>query len=108
VDKAGFEDEDEMMLLVADAGGEDLDDADESWIVYTSSADLLTVSAALEAAGATVKGAELVMEPTNPASLSLEDAKKVMRLVDRLEELDDIQNVYHTMEMTEEIAAALD
>ncbi len=97
-----------MMLLVADAGGEDLDDADESWIVYTTSTDLLTVTAALEAAGATVKGAELVMEPTNPASLRLEDAKKVMRLVDRLEELDDIQNVYHTMEMTEEIAAALD
>jgi transcriptional/translational regulatory protein YebC/TACO1 len=40
--------------------------------------------------------------------VSVEDVKKVMRLVDRLEELDDIQNVYHTMELTDEIAAALD
>ena len=108
IDKEGFSDEDELMLLVADAGGEDLEDADDSWIIYTMSADLLKVSTALETAGAVIKGAELVMEPTNPASLSIEDAKKVMRLVDRLEELDDIQNVYHTMEMTDEIAAALD
>ena len=48
------------------------------------------------------------MEPTTPATVSIEDAKKVMRLVDRLEESDDIQNVYHTMELTDEIAAALE
>jgi transcriptional/translational regulatory protein YebC/TACO1 len=48
------------------------------------------------------------MEPVNTSAVSVEDAKKVMRLVDRLEDLDDIQNVYHTMELTEEIAAALD
>jgi len=102
------EDEDELMMLVADAGGEDLEDAGEEWIVYTTPADLITVTAALTAAGLSVVGSELVMEPTTPVALSIEDAKKVMRLVDRLEELDDIQNVYHTMEMTEEIAAALE
>ena len=48
------------------------------------------------------------MEATTPDLVSVEDAKKVMRLVDRLEESDDIQNVYTTMEMTDEIAAALD
>ena len=48
------------------------------------------------------------MEPTNATAVSVEDAKKVMRLVDKLEELDDIQNVYHTMELTDEIAAALE
>ena len=101
-------DEDELMLLVADAGGEDLEDGGDDWIVYTETADLKAVSDALEAAGLTVRGAELVMEPTTPATVSVEDAKKVMRLVDRLEELDDIQNVYHIMEITEEIAAALD
>jgi len=102
------EDEDELMLLVADAGGEDLEDAGDEWIVYTIPTDLITVTAALTAAGLSVVGSELVMEPTTPVALSIEDAKKVMRLVDRLEELDDIQNVYHTMEMTEEIAAALE
>lgn len=108
VDKAGTGDEDEMMLIVADAGGEDLEEGDGEWIVYTSPSDLMSVNAALEAAGLKVKGAELVMEPTNATVVSIEDVKKVMRLVDKLEELDDIQNVYHTMEMTDEIAAALE
>jgi len=108
VDKAGAADEDEMMLLVAEAGGEDLEDGGDEWIVYTSPSDLMAVSAALEASGLAVKGAELAMEPTNATVVSVEDVKKVMRLVDKLEELDDIQNVYHTMEMTDEIAAALE
>jgi YebC/PmpR family DNA-binding regulatory protein len=108
VDKAGAGDEDDLMLLVAEAGGEDLEEGDGEWIVYTNPGDLMSVNAALEAAGLSVKGAELAMEPTNPMAVSVEDVKKVMRLVDRLEELDDIQNVYHTMELTDEIAAALE
>ena len=47
-------------------------------------------------------------EATTPATVTANDAKKVMRLVDKLEELEDLQNVYHTMDITEEIAAALD
>ena len=108
VEKTAAIDEDELMLLVADAGGEDLEDNDEDWVVYTTPNDLMTVSQSLEASGVAVKGAELVMEATNPTAVSVEDAKKVMRLVDKLEESDDIQNVYTTMEMTEEIVAALD
>jgi YebC/PmpR family DNA-binding regulatory protein len=108
IEKASATDEDELMLLVADAGGEDLEDNGEDWVVYTASADLLGVSKALEAAGTAVKGAELIMEPTTPATVTVEDAKKVMRLVDKLEESDDIQNVYTTMDITDEIAEALD
>ncbi len=109
IEKSAAMDEDELMLLVADAGGEDLEDGgDEEWVVYTAPADMPAVSKALEAAGVAVKGAELVMEPTTPTAITVEDAKKVMRLVDRLEESDDIQNVYTTMDLTEEIAAALD
>mgnify|MGYP000421569907 CR=1 FL=1 len=58
--------------------------------------------------GVQVKGAEMTMEATTPATVTANDAKKVMRLVDKLEELEDLQNVYHTMDITEEIAAALD
>jgi YebC/PmpR family DNA-binding regulatory protein len=108
IEKASATDEDELMLLVADAGGEDLEDNGEDWVVYTVSADLLGVSKALEAAGTAVKGAELIMEPTTPVTVTVEDAKKVMRLVDKLEESDDIQNVYTTMDITDEIAEALD
>ncbi|MHB1324421.1 MAG: YebC/PmpR family DNA-binding transcriptional regulator, partial [Coriobacteriia bacterium] len=67
----------------------------------------MAVKAALEEAGVPVKGAELVMEPVTSTVVTVEDAKKVLRLVDRLEESDDIQTVYHTMELTDEIAEAL-
>jgi YebC/PmpR family DNA-binding regulatory protein len=108
VDAEGAPDEDELMLMVADAGGDDLEQLDEGFVVYTAPADVMAVKTALEDSGVPVKGAELVMEPTTPVAVSVEDARKVLRLVDRLEELDDIQTVYHTMELTEEIAAALE
>ncbi|MDZ4167344.1 MAG: YebC/PmpR family DNA-binding transcriptional regulator [Coriobacteriia bacterium] len=108
VDREGAPDEDEMMLLVADAGGEDLETAEDAYVVYTAPADVMTVKSALEVAGVPVKGAELVMEPITPTAVTVEDAKKVLRLVDRLEESDDIQTVYHTMDFTDEIAAALE
>jgi YebC/PmpR family DNA-binding regulatory protein len=108
LEREGAPDEDELLLIVADAGGEDLEVGEEEALVYTAPGDVMSVKSALEDAGLPVKGAELVMEPVTTTAVSVEDAKKVMRLVDRLEELDDIQTVYHTMEMTEEIAAALD
>jgi len=108
VEKAADFDEDEMLLLVAEAGGEDIEVGDEEVLVYTAPGDLVEVSRALEQAGAPVKGAEFVMEPVTGTVVSVQDARKVLRLVDKLEESDDIQNVYHTMELTDEIAAALD
>lgn len=104
---AGF-DEDEMLMLVADAGGEDFEVGEDEVLVYTAPSDIASVSRALEQAGAPVRGAELVMEPVNTTVVSVADAQKVIRLVDKLEESDDIQNVYHSMELTDEIAAALE
>lgn len=101
-------DEDEFMMAVAEAGGEDYEDADEEWIVYTSPTELMAVKGALEEQGIVTKGAEMIMVPTTPSQVTVADAKKVMRLVDKLEELEDLQSVYHTMEITDEIAAALD
>jgi len=108
IETEGAPDEEELMMLVADAGGEDLEAGDGEWIVTTASADLMAVSKALEVAGVPVKGAELIMEPVNETPVSVETAKKVLRLVDALEESDDVQNVYHSMELTDEIAAALE
>lgn len=107
-DKQNAVDEDEFMLAVAEAGGTDYEDADEEWIVYTEATDLMAVKAALEEQGIEVKGAELTMIPGTTTEISGVDAKKVMRLVDKLEELEDLQNVYHTMEMTDEVVAALE
>ena len=108
IEKSICEDEDELMLAVAEAGGQDYEEGDEEWIVYTAPTDLMAVKKALDSVGIAAKGAELIMEATTPAQVSVSDAKKVMRLIDKLEELEDLQNVYNSMEITEEIAAALE
>ena len=107
VDRSGAPDADETMLLVADVGGEDMEAGEDAYVVYTAPAEVMAVKAALEEAGVPVKGAELVMEPVTTTAVTVEDAKRVLRLIDRLEESDDIQTVYHTMELTDEIAEAL-
>jgi YebC/PmpR family DNA-binding regulatory protein len=106
--KASSPDEEELLLLVADAGGEDLEDNDEEFVVVTAAPDLTRVRRVLAEAGVALRGAELTMRPTTPVAVRVDVARKVLRLVDALEESDDIQDVYHNMEMTEELAAALD
>lgn len=102
------QDEEWLTLTVAEAGGDDLTQGDDGeWIVSTAPSEMMAVRAALEHAGVSVKGTELVMEPINETRVSVEEAKRVMRLIDQLEEHDDIQSVYHNMEFTDEIAAAL-
>lgn len=107
-DKENAVDEDEFMMQVAEAGGTDYEDAGDEWIVYTEPGDLITVKKSLEEQGIETKGAELTMIATNPTAVTLSDAKKVMRLIDKLEELEDLQNVYHTADITDEIAEQLD
>ena len=107
-DKENAVDEDEFMMAVAEAGGEDYEDAGEQWIVWTAYDKMQDVQKGLEAQGIEVKGSELTMVPTTPTDVSVADAKKVQRLVDRLDELEDVQNVYHTMNVTDEIAEALE
>lgn len=106
-DKQNATDEDEFMMAVAEADGEDYEDAGDQWIVYTAYDKMQDVQRALEAQGIEVKGSELTMVPTTPTELELADAKKVQRLSDRLEELDDVQNVYTTMSVSDEVAEKL-
>lgn len=108
IEKDSCGDEDELMMAIAEAGGEDYEDAGEEWLVYTAASDLMAVKQGLEDQGVATHGAELTMIATTPTDVSVDEAKKVMRLIDRLEELEDLQNVYHTMNITDEIAEALD
>ena len=101
-------DEEEFMMVIAEAGGDDYEDAGDEWVVWTAAGDLMAVSKGIEAQGIEVKGAELTMVPTTPTAVSGADAKKVQRLIDRLEDLDDVQDVYSTMDMTDEVIAALE
>ena len=103
-----FQFERKGQIAIAEAGGEDYEEAGEEWIVWTAANDVMAVSKALEEQGVQVKGSETTMVPTTPTEVSGTDAKKVQRLIDRLEELDDVQDVYSTMDMTDEVIAALE
>ena len=107
-DRENAVDEDEFMLAVAEAGGDDYEDAGDEWIVLTAYDSMQAVQKALEEQGIEIKGSELTRVPTTPTAVSVSDARKVQRLADRLEDLVDVQNVYTSMDVTDEIAAALE
>ncbi|MCL2402870.1 MAG: YebC/PmpR family DNA-binding transcriptional regulator [Coriobacteriia bacterium] len=96
--------EDDFMLAVADAGGDDytLEDEGNLAVVVTDSSELMAVKRSLEDAAYAVRGAELMMVPATPQAVSASEAKQVMRLIDRLEDLDDVQNVFHSMDFDED------
>jgi YebC/PmpR family DNA-binding regulatory protein len=97
-------DEEELMLAALDAGAEDLADEGEAWRVTTPPSDLHKVRTAVEGAGLTVLEADLTMQPTSTVALdSVEAAKKVLRLVDALDDHDDVQNVYANFDITDDI-----
>ena len=108
IDKSAAPDEEALLLAVMDAGGDDLEDNDDEFVVLTEPGTVMSVKNELEAAGIEAKGAELTMRAKTPVAVEVDTARKVMRLVDHLEESDDIQDVYTNMDMTEELVAALD
>jgi YebC/PmpR family DNA-binding regulatory protein len=87
--------EDDLMLVALDGGAEDIKDTADSWEVTTPAGDLGAVRSALDEAGISYDSAELTMMPINIVPLDNEvDAKRVLRVIDLLEDLDDVQNVY--------------
>jgi YebC/PmpR family DNA-binding regulatory protein len=102
VDRAA--DEEELMLTALDAGAEDLADEGEAWRVTTPPTELHRVRTAIEEAGMTVAEADLTMQPTSTVSVdSAEAAKKVLRLVDSLDDHDDVQNVFANFDITDDV-----
>jgi YebC/PmpR family DNA-binding regulatory protein len=93
--------EDKVMEVALDAGAEDVITGDDGAIeVLTSPADYEVVKAALEAAGLVPELAEVTMRPENTIELAGEDAERMQKLLDVLEDLDDTQAVYHNAELT--------
>ena len=90
--------EDDMMLLALDAGAEDLKKED-TYQVVTAPDDLGQVKEALAKAGLKIESAELTMIPTTVVELEEEQAEKAIRLLEALEENDDVQRVYTNMEV---------
>jgi YebC/PmpR family DNA-binding regulatory protein len=101
---AGGVDEDELMLAAAEGGADDVE-LDGSTFQVTSAPESLTgVREALEAAGFTVENAELTMVPKTTVEVADEStAKKILRLIDALEENDDVQDVYSNFDIPERV-----
>jgi YebC/PmpR family DNA-binding regulatory protein len=105
---AGGVDEDELTLAAAEGGAEDVSLDGSTYQVTSEPEELSSVREALEAAGFTVESAELTMVPRTTVELDDEAAaKKVLRLVDSLEDSDDVQDVYSNFDIPERVLEAV-
>ncbi len=106
VDRAA--NEDELTLAALEAGAEDVNDLGDQWQVVCAPGDLAEVKAGLEESGFSCASADLVMLPN--ASIELTDeneARKVLKLIDALEDNDDVQNVYANFDIPDAILEAV-
>ncbi|HWE71202.1 MAG TPA: YebC/PmpR family DNA-binding transcriptional regulator [Acidimicrobiales bacterium] len=100
-------DEDRVLEVAMEAGAEDLADEGEQWVVTGAPADLMSVRAALEAAELSPGTSELTMVPTTTIEVTDEsEAKKVLRLIEALDDHDDVQNVYANFDIPDSVMAA--
>lgn len=95
------QDEDSVMMSALEAGAEDFVASAESFEITTSADDFETVKATLETDGVSFSTAEITMVPQNTVQLTGEDASKMLKLLDALEDNDDVQNVYANFDIDE-------
>ncbi|MDQ3191619.1 MAG: YebC/PmpR family DNA-binding transcriptional regulator [Bacteroidota bacterium] len=99
--------EEEFMFEVIDGGAEDVEIQDDFFIITTSLESFGSMQKKLEEMGIEAENAQLDRIPNTTIKLDLESSKKVIKLIDYLEDDDDVQNVYHNMELTEELMEQL-
>ncbi|HVW35398.1 MAG TPA: YebC/PmpR family DNA-binding transcriptional regulator [Acidimicrobiia bacterium] len=108
VDKTSGTDEDELMLLAIDAGAEDVADQGDTWEITTAPTDFTKVRDALSEAGVTMASSDLTMIATTAVPLETEAAaRNVLKVLDALEDHDDVQNVYANFDIPDEIFQAV-
>jgi YebC/PmpR family DNA-binding regulatory protein len=100
--------EDDVLTAVLEAGAEDVNDLGESFEIISEPTDLVAVRTALQEAGIDYDSAEASFQPSVTVPVDLEGARKVLKLVDALEDSDDVQDVYTNIEIPDDVAAALD
>ncbi|RYU11080.1 YebC/PmpR family DNA-binding transcriptional regulator [Nocardioides iriomotensis] len=100
--------EDDVLEATLDAGAEEVNDLGESFEVISEATDLVAVRTALQAAGVDYDSAEASFVPSMNVELDADGAGKVFRLVEALEDLDDVQNVYANFDVSDDVMATLD
>jgi len=100
--------EDEVMLAALDAGAEDVTDQGEVIEVLTEATDLVSVRTAIQEAGIEYDSADVIFHPSMQVEVDVEGARKILRLIDALEDSDDVQSVFANFDASDEVMAALD
>src|SRR5919205_822672 len=100
--------EDDVLMAVLDAGAEEVKDNGDNFEIHSDPKDLQAVRDALKEAGIDYDTDEAEFVPSMEVPLDLDAAKKFMKLVDALEDLDDVQNVYSNADLSDEVQAALE
>lgn len=95
--------EERLMEIAVEAGGDDVRDDGEVWTVETDPADYMTVKGAIDGAGIPIEHAEIDNIPDTRVSVDERGAEGVLKLITRLEDLDDVQNVYSNYDMPDEL-----
>jgi YebC/PmpR family DNA-binding regulatory protein len=99
--------EDDVLAAVLDAGAEEVNDLDDSFEVVSEATDLPAVRAALADAGIAVESAEAAFLPSVSVPLDDETGRKVLRLIDALDDCDDVQNVWANFDVSDEVLASV-
>jgi YebC/PmpR family DNA-binding regulatory protein len=97
--------EDDVLMVVLDAGAEEMNDLDESFEIISEATDLVDVRKALQQAGYDYESADQSFLPTMSVQLDADAARKVFRLIDALDDCDDVQNVYANFDVSDEVMA---
>jgi transcriptional/translational regulatory protein YebC/TACO1 len=105
VDKDGAPDEDQLLELILDAGAEDLNGDGDQWQVTTGPTALAEVRKILEAANVPIASAELTMIPQTAVPVDGSEARKLLALIEALDDLDDVQNIYANFDIPDEVLA---
>src|SRR5690349_3480725 len=107
LDKNGLS-EDDVLAAVLEAGAEEINDLGEGFEIICEPTDLVAVRTALQDAGIDYDSAESGFQPSVSVPVDLEGARKVLKLVDALEDSDDVQEVYTNIDIPDDVAAQLD
>ncbi|WP_030440198.1 YebC/PmpR family DNA-binding transcriptional regulator [Actinoplanes subtropicus] len=100
--------EDDLMLAVLDAGAEEINDLGDSFEVVSEPTDLIPVRTALQEADIEYDSAESSLVPTMTVPVDEDAARKVFKLIDALEDCDDVQNIFANFDVSDEVMAAID
>ncbi|CCI53186.1 MAG: YebC/PmpR family DNA-binding transcriptional regulator [Tetrasphaera jenkinsii] len=104
----GAKSEDDILEVVLDAGAEEVNDNGDSWEIISEATDVIAVRSALQDAGIDFDSAEASFVPNLQVPLDLDGAKKMIRVVDALEDSDDVQNVFANGDIPDDVLAQLD